>query len=182
MIYAQKEFRLKDGRIALLRAPLLSDAPDLLEYMRITAAETPFLLRTPEEVTLTVEEEERYLARSLADPNALLILCLVDGKLAGNCSLHRRTKKKNAHRGSFGIALVREFWGLGIGTALLTEVISAAKSWGLHQLELEVIEGNERAMALYRKMGFETAGFTPDAIRMEDGSFVKEYLMVKRLK
>ena len=182
MFYPDKEIILKDGRTALLRAPSLSDAAGLLEYMKITAAETPFLLRTPEEVTMTVENEERYLSRSLADPNSLMILCFVEGELAGNCNLSRRTKKKNAHRGSLGIALVKEFWNLGIGTALLSEIISAARDWGLHQLELEVIEGNDRAMALYRKLGFETVGFTPDAIRTEDGRYVKEFLMVKRLK
>jgi RimJ/RimL family protein N-acetyltransferase len=182
MVFPEKEIKLKDGRTALLRSPLPSDAEAALEYMKITAAETPFLLRTPGEVTLTVAEEETYLARVAADPNTVSIFCFVDGVLAGNCNISRKTKAKNRHRASIGIALKQEFWNLGIGTALFREMIAIAESWKLKQLELEVIEGNDRAMGLYRKMGFDTVSFVPNAIRMEDGRFVKEFLMVKPLQ
>ena len=110
-----------------------------------------------------------------------MILCAVDGKLVGTCQINRLTRQKNCHRASIGIALMKEFWGLGIGTAMLRELIAIGKAWGLIQLELEVNEHNHRAMSLYRKIGFEVVGFTPNAIRMPDGSFAKLYLMVKPL-
>jgi RimJ/RimL family protein N-acetyltransferase len=182
MVFPEKEIRLKDGRTALLRSPLPSDADAAMEYMKITAAETPFLLRTPEEVTLTVADEEKYLSRVAADENTVSIFCFADGVPAGNCNISRKTKQKNRHRASIGIALKQEFWNLGIGTALFAEMIAIAECWGLVQLELEVIEGNDRAMGLYRKMGFETVSFVPNAIRMRDGSYVREFLMVKSLQ
>ena len=49
------------------------------------------------------------------------------------------------------------------------------------QIELEVIEGNVRAMSLYEKMGFEIVAATPNAIKLEDGNLLKEFLMVKPL-
>ena len=48
-------------------------------------------------------------------------------------------------------------------------------------LELEVIEGNERAIALYKKFGFETVAEKPDAIRLKDGTSLKEITMMKKL-
>ena len=51
----------------------------------------------------------------------------------------------------------------------------------LEQLELEVIEGNQRAIGLYHKMGFVCIGEKPNAIRLEDGSSLKELMMVKVL-
>lgn len=182
MVFPEKEITLKDGRIAILRSPLPSDAEAALEFMKMTAAETPFLLRSPEECTLTIAEEEKFLSRFPADPNAAMILCFVDGILAGNCQIVRKNKIKNRHRASIGIALKQEFWNLGIGTALFREMTAIGESWGLKQMELEVIEGNERALALYRKMGFETVSFVPNAIRMPDGSFVKEYLMIRPVR
>ena len=182
MYFRPKEITLRDGRTALLRSPLPSDAEAALEYMKITAAETPYLLRTPEEVTLTIPDEEKYLRRVAEDPNTASIFCFVDGVLAGNCSISRRTKQKNRHRASIGIALKGEFWNLGIGTALFEEMIAIAEGWGLLQLELEVFEGNERAISLYRKMGFEIVSHVPNAIRMPDGSFVKEYLMIRPVR
>ena len=182
MVFPAKEIRLKDGRTAILRSPLPSDAEAALEYMKITAGETPYLLRTPEEIRLTVADEEKFLSRFPDNPNSTMILCFVEGKLAGNCQIDRRTKLKNRHRASVAIALRKEFWNLGIGTALFEEMLAIAESWGVLQVELEVIEGNDRAMALYRKMGFDTVSFVPNAIRMPDGSFVREFLMVKPLK
>ena len=182
MVFPEKEITLKDGRTALFRSPLPSDAEAALEYMKITAAETPYLLRTPEEIRLTVADEEKFLSRFPDNPNSTMILCFVDGVLAGNCQIDRRTKLKNMHRASVAIALLKEFWNLGIGTALFEEMIAIAEGWDLMQIELEVIEGNDRAMALYRKMGFETVSFVPNAIRMPDGTLVREFLMVRQLK
>ena len=182
MYFASKEIKLRDGRSAVLRSPLPSDAEAALDYMKITAAETPFLLRTPEEVTLTTAEEERYLFRVAGDPNTLSIFCFVDGILAGNCNISRKTKLKNRHRAEIGIALKKDFWGLGIGTMLFHEMIAAAEDWGLYQIELEVFEGNDRAIGLYRKMGFEIVSHVPNAIRLADGTFRKEFRMIKVLK
>ena len=182
MYFAPKEIPLKDGRTAVFRSPLPSDAEAALEYLKITAAETPFLIRTPEEVTLTVADEQKYLSRLASDPNTLSIYCFVDEVLAGNCQISRKTKLKNRHRASIGIALTKDFWNLGIGTAMFREMLAMAETWGLLQVELEVIEGNNRGMALYRKMGFETVSYVPNAIRMPDGTLAREFLMVKPLK
>lgn len=182
MIYEPKELILKDGRTALLRSPRVEDAAGLVEYLRITAEETPFLLRCPEECTMTVEQEEAYLRRSLEVADQVMILCEVEGKIAGNCNLARKNKLKTRHRGEIGIALVREFWNLGIGTAMFEEMIRLASAWGITQLELEVIEGNDRAIALYEKMGFAIVAAKPNAIRLRDGTLLKEYLMIRQLQ
>lgn len=181
MLFAEKEIPLKNGKTAIFRSPVPEDAPALLDYMKRTAGETDFLLRTPEECTMTIQAEEAFLQKICDSPTEVMILCTVDGVLAGNCQLSRKTKLKNRHRGSVGIALLRDYWGLGIGTAMFRELTAVAESWGLMQMELEYIEGNDRARGLYEKMGFETVGFTPNAIRLADGSLRKEFIMVKPL-
>lgn len=181
MEYIAKEIRLRNGKTGVFRTPTVEDASALLEYLKVTAAETPFLLRTPEECTMTVEQEQDYLRTAIASQNRVMILCEVDGKLAGNCQLDRKDKQKTCHRAMVGIALIREFWGLGIGTAMLTELTRLARQMGLEQLELEVIEGNQRAMALYEKIGFRTVGAKPNAIRLPDGTRLQEFYMVKEL-
>lgn len=181
MYYETKEIKIKNGKTAILRSPTVEDADALLEYLKITAEETPFLLRCPEEYTMTVEQEEDFLRGTLQSANVTMILCEVDGRLAGNCQLARKDRIKTRHRGMIGIALVREFWNLGIGTAMFHEMIRLAKEQGIEQLELEVIEGNQRAMALYEKMGFRVVGEKPNAIRLKDGTMLKEFYMVKEL-
>ena len=181
MVFKEKEIRLKDGRTATFRSPTPEDAPEMLRHLDAISSETPFLLRSPRENTMTVEQEARYLQDCLDSPDRYMILCTVDGKTAGTCQLTRRNRVKNRHRANIGIGLEKEFWGLGIGTAMFGELTALGKAWGLMQLELEVIEGNERAMGLYQKMGFEVTGFIPNAIRMPDGTYAKDYQMVKQL-
>ena len=181
MLFPEKTILLKNGRTAILRSPRPEDAQALLDYLKATSAETPYLLRTPEECTMTLAQEEAFLAKAAEQPFDVMLLCFADGELAGNCRIVRRDKQKTKHRAVVMIALYQKFWGLGIGTAMFREMIALAEDWGLMQLELEVIEGNDRAMGLYRKMGFETAAATPNAIRLPDGRLLKEFLMVKTL-
>lgn len=182
MLYEEKKLTLKDGRCAILKSPEESMAAEMLAYLKTTSGETPFLLRTPEECTMTLQQEEAFLENVRQLEYDVMMVCIVEGKLAGNCRIVRKNKRKNRHRGTVMIALLKEFWDLGIGSAMFREMIAIAREWGLIQLELEVIEGNDRAMALYRKFGFETVAATPNAIRLPDGTLLKEYLMVKPLQ
>lgn len=181
MIFEEKEIKLKDGRTAVLKTPAVSDAEEMLQYLVKSAGETPFLLRTPEECAMPMEAEEAFLQRMRDSENEVMIACIVDGKLAGNCQISRTPRCKTRHRGSIGIALLQDYWRLGIGTAMLQELIRIAEDWGLMQLELEVIEGNGRAIALYEKMGFEIVSAKPNAIRLEDGTLLKDFLMVRKV-
>lgn len=181
MLYERKEIALKDGRTAVLRAPERADAAELLDYLRVTAGETEFVTRYPDEVVMTVEQEEDFFEKTNASDTAMMIVCVVDGKLAGNCQIVWVNRRKVRHRASVMITLYREFWNLGIGTMMFREMERVARENGVTQLELEYIEGNERGKALYEKMGFRQYAERPDAYRLKDGTYRNEILMVKKL-
>ena len=181
MLFEAKTITLKDGRKATLRGPEISDAEGLLDYMRVTAGETVFLMRTPEEVTMTLEAEEAYLERNRASASDLMIICEVDGVIAGNCQIRLNTGIKSRHRASVGIALRKAYWGLGIGSSMFEEMIAFARQRGLMQIELEFVEGNSRARALYEKYGVRIVGMRPNATRLQDGTLLHEYIMIKEL-
>lgn len=183
MLTREISFILKDGRKAVLRNPQEKDVPGLLDYLVKSAGESEFLLRSPEECgKYTPESELRWVENMNSSENAAVLVCEVDGKIAGNCDISRHIQMKARHRASVAIALTKEFWGLGIGTAMFNELIRIAEGMdGLLQLELEFIEGNVRARALYEKMGFRIVGVRPDAFRMKDGALRNEYIMMRRM-
>ena len=183
MIFSPVSFTLKDGRSAILRSPdPKADAADLVQYLHDTAADTPFVLRMPWEIRYTVEGEERFL-QSLADsPNDCMILCEVDGHIAGNCHLSFYPQFKRRHACTVAIALRKAYWGNGIGTAMFEAMESLARQReGVVQMDLEFIEGNTRARGLYEKMGFRIVGMVPDAICQEDGAMCALVAMQKKL-
>ena len=179
MHFGPKEFTLKDGRRGVLRSPdPARDAAELVQYLYDTAADSPFVLRTPEEISMTVEGEERFLRGVSESPNDCMILCEVEGRIAGNCHVSFMSKAKVRHRSEVAIALRKAFWGQGIGTAMFEEMIALAEAReGVTVMELEFIEGNVRARGLYEKMGFRIVGMHPDAIRQVDGTMLALYLM-----
>lgn len=184
MLIKDIPFRLNDGRAALLRSPREEDIEGTLDYLRLSAGETDFILRYPEECGKYTPEGERALfERVNSSENEAMLMCLVDGKVAGNCNIQFKNTLKTRHRGSVAIALLREFWGQGIGTKMFREMIRIAENCeGVLQLELEFVEGNSRARALYEKMGFRITGVRPNAIRLKDGTLLNEYMMVREMQ
>lgn len=182
MIFQEKHITLKNGQTAVLKTPEITDAEKMLNYIITASGETDFLLRYPEEwESTTVEQEEKWVESSRNSPNALVITCFIDGKVAGNCDIRFYTGIKSRHRAMIGIAVLKNYWNLGIGSAMFQEMINAAQTHGSEILELEFIEGNERARCLYEKFGFRIVSHKPDAFRLKDGTMRKEFYMQKRL-
>lgn len=181
MLFAPQKITLKDDRSCLLRPPQIEDAEPMLAYLHQTAAETPFLLREEEDIRDTPQSETNFINQCRDSAYMMMIVAEVEGKIAGNCSLQFLRYRKISHRSTIGIALLKEFWSLGIGQAMFTLMEDIARSKGVLQLEQEVIEGNQRGIALYRKMGFVLVATKPRAIRNRDGSFLNEFLMIKVL-
>ena len=119
--------------------------------------------------------------RLLAAPDTLDIACYIDGEVAGNCEITFRGGMKIAHRATIAIAILRGFWNLGIGAAMFEELIAVAKGRGSEIMELEFIEGNDRARYLYEKCGFHVVCEKPNAFKLKDGTYRSEFYMQKYL-
>lgn len=112
-----------------------------------------------------------------------MIMCIVEGKVFGNCEISFFKGMKTKHRSSISIALISNFWNQGIGTKMFEEMIRLAeRREGVMQIELEFVEGNSRARYLYEKMEFRITGVHPNAIRLKDGTLLNNYTMIKELR
>lgn len=178
MRYNPQEITLRDGTRCLLRSAEETDASALLEHLRITAGETEFLLRYPEEVTIPAEQEREFLRTHLESPGKVMIAAFINGGLAGTAGIQDvGGRAKIRHRCSMGIALRRIYWGRGLGAALMETVLDAARAMGYEQIELGVYLENIRAIRLYERMGFQHWGVTPRAFKLNDGRYADELLM-----
>ena len=64
---------------------------------------------------------------------------------------------------------------------MIEALLAIAKECGIEQVELEVVADNERAIALYKKLGFEVYGTMPRNMKYRDGTYADVYWMMKRL-
>ena len=154
-----------------------------MAYIKKACGETDFLSRCAEEwESVSIESEEKWIESMASSPDSVAIACYVDGRTAGNCEIRMLGGIKTRHRATVGIAILREYWGLGIGSAMFEELIAAAQAReGIQIVELEFIEGNDRARALYEKFGFHIVGERPNAFKLKDGRMLKEYFMQKEI-
>ena len=154
------EHSLKDGRTLILRDPTLSDAQDMIDYLKIVGGETDFLLAYENGIKgLTLEGEQSWITSTLTMPNTKMFVGTIDGEIVLVCDVRAAGRSRIAHVGGVAISIKRDFWHLGIGSIAMQAMIDFAKSThALRALSLEVREGNERAIALYRRFGFVEIG------------------------
>lgn len=183
MKYEENHVKLKDGSDCVLKIPGPENAAEMLEYLKLVSAETHFMVRFPEEVTMTLQQEVEFLTAQQDNVRSLMISAWLNGELAGNLGISAVSdQRKQRHRATLGIALKKKFWGKGLGNILIREAEAAAKEMGFLQLELGVYADNERAIHLYESLGFENWGRSRNAFRLEDGTFRDEILMGKLLR
>lgn len=182
MIFNEKQILLKNGEVCVLRSPKDTDAENLLEYLKKTAFETNFMLRYPEEVIMTIEEEKSYINSIRENPRNIMICAFISDKLVGSTGLNSIGERfKISHRAVFGIAVLKEAWHLGIGKALITEMLQIAKEVGFEQVELEVASINHNAIKLYEQLGFTKYGTRDNGFKFKDGTYCAEHLMLKKI-
>lgn len=181
MKYCQ-QIVLKNGKTAVLRNGVASDGSAVFENFNLTHAETDFLLSYPDENSFDSEKEGQFLEQKTASTHEIELIAFVDGKVAGTAGIEAvGTKDKVRHRAEFGISVLKEYWGLGIGRALLEACIKCAKEAGYAQLELTVVAENARAIALYQKAGFVEYGRNPRGFHSRINGYQEVVYMLLKL-
>ena len=181
MKYNQKVI-LKNGKEALLRNGDKADGKEVFEVFNLTHAETDYLLSYPDENSYDPEQEAQFLEEKTKSSNEIEIIVVVDGKIAVTAGIESVGKKyKLQHRAELGISVLKEFWGLGLGKALMNACIQCAKKAGYKQLELNVVAENERAVALYKSFGFVEFGRNPKGFNSRTSGFQELVYMLLEL-
>lgn len=183
MLFEKEEFIGKNGKTYILRSPDPADAEKMLHYLKTTARETEYGLSYPEELNFSIQDEENFINSFSADKSSIMIAAFDGDSLVGYANLGcDLDKMKTSHRATFGIAVVKSAWGQGLGYEIMSGLIAFAKRAGFEQIELEVVSSNVAAVNLYKKLGFEVYGERPRSLKLKDGTYFDELLMVLNLR
>ena len=92
MKYTPVNFEIKDGRICRIREIQVKDAAETIEYLKTVMVESNFLYSYPEEITLTVEQEEKMIKEFNESEDILMIIAEIDGRLIASAQISRSKK------------------------------------------------------------------------------------------
>ncbi|HBI74080.1 MAG TPA: N-acetyltransferase [Lachnospiraceae bacterium] len=173
-----KSFKLPQG-ILIIRSAHAPDAEELLALMLRSDYETDFLARNPGEFRITLDDERRFIKDKLSNPAEVLLTARLNGILAGTLGFTSSPLLRYLHKGSFGISILKDYWGLGIGRKLIETLFEWADTRGIVKITLEVDTLNSRAIRLYRSLGFIEEGLEIADRRLENGQFRNSLLMAR---
>lgn len=178
-----KKIILKNSTEVLLRNGEAADGQAVFEVFNLTHEETDFLLSYSDENSYNAEQEAAFLDEKTKSENEIEIVAIVDGKIVGLAGIESvGAKYKIRHRAEFGISIAKDYWGLGLGKALTAACIECAKKAGYIQLELDVVAENERAIAMYKSLGFMEYGRNPKGFNSRYTGFQELVYMRLELK
>lgn len=168
---------LKNGKQLILRAAIAEDAKNIIGYLNIVGGESDNLLFGAGEFRLTVEQEMEYIENINKDDNSLMLLGIIDNKIVSVAQINTSNRKRIAHNSELSISVKKEYWGNGIGSAVMAKLIKFAKDNGtIKNISLGVRSANYNAIKLYEKYGFEKIGIHKNLFNI-DGNYYDEILM-----
>jgi len=166
----------------LIRFPRKNDAFAIWKYYNKAIRETTNLSRiTP----ISLKEEKKWITNLLKDlknKDGIYLFAEHDGSIVGTCTVNRCVRETNKHIADFGIAILQDYTGCGIGSRMIEHAIRLSKNiLKVELLELSYHDDNKGAGNLYRKFGFVVAGKIPRAIK-HGRKYMDRIIMYKILR
>ncbi len=154
-----------------IRPPHPSDMESLYAIFR-----HPDVART----TLQLPSQALWVTRQrLLDPPPGIrrFVAVSGGQVIGMAALVPHTRPRQAHSAGLGMSIHPDYWGRGVGSALMRAIVDLADNWlNLRRVELEVNTDNVAGVRLYEKFGFEREG-TYRYHTYGDGRWADSYFM-----
>lgn len=172
----EKSVVLRDGSVLQIFRPRGENAAEILEYLKTIGGETHFLLMDENGLGISEEREAKILEAAYVEPRGGMHFGKINREIACMFSLSCHPRRRLAHTGEIALSVRKKYWHIGVGSAIMETLIELAKEASLKNVELGVYADNERAIALYRRFGFEEIGRHRGKMYV-DGEYYDEILM-----
>ncbi|WP_053218326.1 GNAT family N-acetyltransferase [Virgibacillus senegalensis] len=110
-------------------------------------------------------------------PRNLFLVAVSGTEIIGYSRCSGSNLRRTAHKVEFGLGVLKNFWGYGVGGNLLSESIVWTETNDIVKMTLSVLETNTSAIHLYKKFGFEVEGVLKNDKLLSDGQYYNTILM-----
>jgi len=176
MLIHPKEFVFNNLRY-IIRSAKEEDAKNLSEVRLQIDGETENLDREKGEGYIDECGFKQLIKVDTECSTNLFLVAEVNNKIVGFSRCEGNKLKRFSHKVEFGVCVLKEYWGYGIGKNLLKESIYWADSNGIKKINLSVLETNEKAIKLYERYGFEVEGILKKDRVLSDGNYYNTVIM-----
>jgi len=157
-----KEIKLKDTAKVTLRPLKKTDEKGFHKFfLAIPEPERMFIKHRVTDVAVI-----RDWCQNIDLGRNLPLLAMAGGKIIAHATLHQQLGGWRRHIGRVSVLVHPQFRGRGLAKALVTEILTIARSVGLERVEAEFIGEQEAAIKVFALLGFS------NLLRLED--YVKD--------
>ncbi|MGG0155386.1 N-acetyltransferase family protein [Bacillus mycoides] len=176
MIIKGQEFHI-NGLIYTVRSAVQTDAEQLSEIRVQIDGETENMDREAGEGFIDKIGFQKIIKTDSEEMKNLFLVAEVHNRIVGFSRCEGSNLKRLSHKVEFGVCILREFWGYGMGKSLLQQSIQWADENEVKKISLQVLETNEKAIQLYKKLGLEVEGILKNDKKLSDGKYYNTVVM-----
>lgn len=179
--FVPQQFKLSSSKFLTIRHFNLKDLDKLQLFFKKGIEETNHTLLCKEKLVTKSTLREK-LENIIPSPSEIYIGAFDQNTIVGSLQLKSQNPDHPwiKHVGQFGMLVLEDYWGQGIGRKLLEIMDNFALTIGVSRIESSVRHNNERGIKFYLKAGFKIEG-TREKCAFIDGQFVDEYFIAKVL-
>lgn len=171
MTYLERPDR--NGSVYRIRDAVPEDAPFIVDVLSQVGQEGIYIAN--EGVYMSAQQQAEVVAHRNPEIH-LVLVAEQDFRIVGTLEMVRGVFKKNRHTANFGMALVPEGRGRGLGEGLLLAAHDWARQLGIQKICLSVFSSNRAAIRLYTRLGYAEEGRRKNQFLLFD-AWVDEVLM-----
>jgi len=155
---------LRDGRSVTIRALKPEDRSAMLSAVGRVSAESLYRRFFGPKRGFTEKETDFFVNVDFV--NQVALVAVIDGSDENTIIGGGRYIVTQPETAELAFAIVDEYQGQGVGTALLRHLVLIARDSGLQHLVAEVLPENVAMLTLFRKFGFSTARSRGEAVHV----------------
>ncbi|SFK31631.1 Protein N-acetyltransferase, RimJ/RimL family [Halobacillus dabanensis] len=175
MLVNTKEFEVRNLHYKV-RSAQSEDAQALSELRLQIDGETENLDRVKGKEYIDGEGFKDIIKSDSESLNSIFLVAEVNGTLVGFSRCEGNELKRSSHKLEFGVGVLKDYWGYGIGKNFLKESVKWADANNIKKITLNVLETNEKAIILYKNYGFQIEGVLQKEL-LADGNYYNTLLM-----
>lgn len=154
-----EKFKLANDQTLTIREARSEDAATIIRFINQISKESDYLTFGEGEFGISEEGEAEFIKAIEKSDNRLMICGFIEEEMVGQLSFSGGARPRIKHTGEFGVSVLKTYWGLGIGTALVNYMIQWAMDSGIiRKINLRVRSDNQVAIHLYRSLNFVYEG------------------------
>lgn len=177
-----ENFEISGGKVLEIRSLRGSDATEVIRFLQCAAQETTHTMQYVGREFPPTEEFASRFETTFNDPVALHVGVFSDSSLVASVNLRPAVAdhKWVRHIASFGLIILRDYWGHGLGQHLMKLMETHALSVGVTKVEAMVRTKNDRGTRFYNRQGYTIEGRRKSAAFI-NGECQDEYYISKML-